>query len=137
MNEHGPYLNESESQERVNGSASGVKVSEHDIQESELTESVIYVRVQEKLGVTEIQESVKATLKENGIHGIILKQNKAQYHLHGRALRTVTHHAVLSVHQADRSSSVMKNNLKYSVLLCLQDYLAYHHCSQGQKGESP
>ena len=100
MNEHGPYLNESKSQERVNGSASGVKVSEHDIQESELTESVIYVRLREKLGVTEIQESVKATLKENGIHGIILKQNKAQYHT-GRALRTVTHHAVLSVHQAD------------------------------------
>ena len=59
-------------------------MSEHDIQESELTESVIYVRVWEKLGVTEIQESVKVTLKKNGIHGIILKQNKAQYHLHGK-----------------------------------------------------
>ena len=58
VNEHGPYLNESKSKERVNGSASGVKVSEHDIQESELTESVIYVRVREKVGVTEIQESV-------------------------------------------------------------------------------
>ena len=55
----------------MNGNASEVKVSEHDIQESELTEDMIYMRVWEKLGVTDIQESVKATLKENGIQWII------------------------------------------------------------------
>ena len=62
VNEHHSHLNKSESQERVNGRASEVRVSEHDIQESEPTESVICERVLEKLAATEILESVKVTL---------------------------------------------------------------------------
>ena len=55
-------VKENETQERVSESAGEVRVNEHNIQASELTMSDIYVRAQEKSGVTEFQESAKVTL---------------------------------------------------------------------------